>query len=128
MSWFTSTWMGPSVSLTGRIGWAVIAPKVWLSHQPKTQPHTLWKRRAVEKPKSRLFPRAWESRPRRGIPTFPQRRRLRFYEKTQKPKPDISLATKSGHFDLLRTAVRVAHDSGGIRHLKVLAGYRHFSA
>jgi hypothetical protein len=34
----------------------------------------------VEKSQSRLFPRAWKSRQQRGIPTFPQRRRLRVYE------------------------------------------------
>src|ERR1039457_6635007 len=32
--------MEPSASPTGRIGWAVIAPKVWLSPQPRTQPHS----------------------------------------------------------------------------------------
>jgi hypothetical protein len=52
------------------------SPKVWLSPQPRTQPHTLWKRRALEKPQSRLFHRAWKSRKVRGIPTFPQRPRL----------------------------------------------------
>src|SRR2546425_3592426 len=30
-----------------------------------------WKRRSVEKSENRLFPSAWESRKRRGIPTFP---------------------------------------------------------
>src|SRR5665811_2503378 len=64
------------------------------------RPKTLWKSRAVEKPKNRLFHRAWKSRQERGIPTFPQRRR-RLDELQQ---PDISLATKSGHFNLLRTA------------------------
>ena len=33
-------------------------------------------------PKSRLFHRAWKSRQERGIPTFPQRRRLRLYDET----------------------------------------------
>src|ERR1019366_4135921 len=73
--------------------------------QPRTQPHTLWKRRALEKPQSRLFHRAWKSRKVRGIPPFPQRPRL-LYEKTQESNPDISLATKSGHFDWLRTHKR----------------------
>src|SRR5271165_560777 len=106
MSWFTSTWTEPSASPTGRIGWAVIAPKAWPSRQRKMRrPKTLWKRRSVEKPKNRLFHRAWESRPVRGIPTFPQRRR-RLGELQQ---PDISLATKSRHFDLLRTHHFRAH-------------------
>src|SRR5664279_4298992 len=65
------------------------------------RPKTLWKSRSVEKPKNRLFHRAWKSRPVRGIPTFPQRRR-RLDELQQ---PDISLATKSGHFNLLRTGL-----------------------
>jgi hypothetical protein len=60
----------------------------------------LWKRRSVEKFKSKLFHLAWKSRQRRGIPTFPQLRRLRLIN----PKPDISLAKKTGHFNLLRTA------------------------
>ena len=34
-SWFISTWMEASASPTGRIGWDVIAPKVWPS--PSTQ-------------------------------------------------------------------------------------------
>src|SRR5664279_1073836 len=66
------------------------------------RPKTLWKSRSVEKPKNRLFHRAWKSRPVRGIPTFPQRRR-RLDELQQ---PDISLATKSGHFNLLRTRLQ----------------------
>src|SRR5271165_1490470 len=77
------------------------------------RPKTLWKSRSVEKPKNRLFHHAWKSRPVRGIPTFPQRRR-RLDELQQ---PDISLATKSGHFNLLRTehlsALSVAHDMSG---------------
>ena len=60
--------------------------------------------RAVEKPRveksqTRLSHRAWKSRKLRGIPT------------SHSPdccwltmKPDISLATKSGHFNLLTTA------------------------
>ena len=37
----------------------------------------LWKRRGVEKSKNRLSHPAWKSRKPRGIPTFPQSRRLR---------------------------------------------------
>src|SRR5208283_158967 len=97
------TWMGASASPTDRTGWAVIAPKVQPSRQRKTRRKTLWKRRTVEKSEERLFPRAWKSRQVRGIPTFPQRPRRLDDEESQKPKPDISLATKSGHFNLLRT-------------------------
>src|SRR5271165_3089759 len=97
--------MEPSASPTGRIGWDVITPRVWPSPQPKTRRPALWKRRAVGKSQSRLFPRAWKSRQERGIPTFPQPRRLRY---EQEPKQDISLATKSGHFNLLRTAAEIA--------------------
>src|SRR5271165_1221721 len=96
--------MGASASPTDRTGWAVIAPKVQPSRQRKTRRKTLWKRRTVEKSEERLFPRAWKSRQVRGIPTFPQRPRRLDDEESQKPKPDISLATKSGHFNLLRTA------------------------
>src|SRR5271167_3492324 len=95
--------MGTSASPTDRTGWAVIAPKVQPSRQRKTRRKTLWKRRTVEKSEERLFPRAWKSRQVRGIPTFPQRPRRLDDEESQKPKPDISLATKSGHFNLLRT-------------------------
>src|SRR5208337_5667042 len=84
---------------TGRIGWDVIAPKPWPCCQLETRRPTLWKRRSVEKSKNRLSHRAWKSRQPRGIPTFPQRRR-RLDEIQQ---PDISLATRTGHFNLLRT-------------------------
>src|SRR5450759_255084 len=53
-----------------------------------------WKRRSVEKSKSRLFHRAWKSRRRRGIPTFPPPRRLRmcsYNDHVRKPKPGESL-------------------------------------
>src|SRR5260370_39755981 len=63
------------------------------------RPARPWKRRAVEKSKSGLSHRAWKSRKVRGIPTFPPPRRLREIN----PKPDISLATKSGRFNLLTT-------------------------
>src|SRR5450755_1388415 len=94
--------MEASASPTGRIDWDVITPKAWSSTQTKTRPKTLWKRRSGEKSQERLFHRAWKSRPERGIPTFPQRRR-RLDEIQQ---PDISLATKSGHFNLLRTEIK----------------------
>src|SRR5207302_9003568 len=41
----------------------------------------------------------WKSRKHRGIPTLPQPRLRLAYQ----PKPDISLATKTGHFNLLPT-------------------------
>src|SRR6202165_4731048 len=58
----------------------------------------LWKSRSVETQKQG-FHCAWESRKKRGIPTFPQPRRRR----PIKLKPDISCATKTGHFNLLTT-------------------------
>jgi len=61
-------------------------------------------KRQAEKSKKRLSRLAWKSRPPRGIPTFPlPRRRLAI-----KPKPDISLATKTGHFNLLPTFIEQA--------------------
>src|SRR5260370_42144618 len=61
---------------SGRTGWDVTPPKVLPLAQPKTRRAQLWKRREVEKSKSRLFHLAWKSRKLRGIPTFPQLRRL----------------------------------------------------
>jgi hypothetical protein len=61
------------------------------------RPARPWKRRALKKSKNRLSHRAWKSREVRGIPTF----RLGGCERLT--KPDISLATKSGHFNLLTT-------------------------
>src|SRR5208283_312436 len=112
------TWMGASASPTDRTGWAVIAPKVQPSRQRKTRRKTLWKRRTVEKSEERLFPRAWKSRQVRGIPTFPQRPRRLDDEESQKPKPDISLATKSGHFNLLRTTAVSGRIPGITTHRK----------
>ena len=56
-------------------------------------------RKAVEKPRSgkvkkRLSHSAWKSRKPRGIPTFPQPRRLREINY----KSDISFTKKRGHF------------------------------
>jgi hypothetical protein len=80
----------PSVATTSA---AVPSSRNWRPARP-------WKRGAVEKSKSRLSHRAWKSRKVRGIPTFPPPRRLREIN----PKPDISLATKSGRrFNLLAT-------------------------
>ena len=55
----------------------------------KTAAPPQWKRRSVEKSKSRLSHLAWKSRKRRGIPTFP---RLDGYGYMTK------LKTKTGHF------------------------------
>src|SRR5260370_40627322 len=57
----------------------------------------LWKSRCVENQKQ-VFHCAWKSRKRRGIPTFPQPRR-----RSIDHEPDISCATKTGHFNLLTT-------------------------
>src|SRR4029077_589803 len=59
----------------------------------------LWKSRSVETPKQG-FHCAWKSPKGRGIPTFPQPRRRRSIDL----KPDISCATKTGHFNLLTTS------------------------
>src|SRR5260370_19137382 len=61
----------------------------------------LWKSRSVEKSQSRILDCAWKSRKRRGIPTFPQPRRRRSINH----EADISCATKTGHFNLLPTAL-----------------------
>src|SRR5205807_10372703 len=82
----------------GRTAWAVIVARVWWTRKINPRHIGLWKRRWVEKSKNRLFHPAWESRKERGIPTFPQPRRL-----LVKHKPDRSCATKTGHFNLLRT-------------------------
>src|ERR1017187_9198340 len=72
----------------------------------KTGGGRLWKRRSVGKSFG-LSHLAWESRPNRGIPTFPQSRRRR----SLNLKPDISCTQKSGHFNLLTTGTaRVADD------------------
>src|SRR5216683_1864134 len=60
----------------------------------------LWKSRCVENQKQ-VFHCAWKSRKRRGIPTFPQPRR-----RSIDHEPDISCATKTGHFNLLTTLSR----------------------
>jgi hypothetical protein len=66
-----------TLSIThGHTGWDVTASNVLPSHPPPTKHAKLWKKRAVEKPKSRLFHHAWKSRKVRGIPTFPQLRPL----------------------------------------------------
>src|SRR4029077_4271871 len=61
----------------------------------------LWKSRSVETPKQG-FHCAWKSRKGRGIHTFPQPRRRRSIDL----EPDISCATKTGHFNLLTTGER----------------------
>src|SRR5580700_6756428 len=59
---------------------------------------------------SHAFLRAWKSgeKQKRRIPTFPQRRRRRAGSESEgrrkNTKPDRSLAKKSGHLDVLRTA------------------------
>src|ERR1700676_4937941 len=92
--------MKPGVSGTGRISWAATPRKDirgcasanWIDGK------RLWKSRSVEN-QEQVFHCAWESRKRRGIPTFPQPRRRRSIDL----KPDISCATKTGHFNLLTT-------------------------
>jgi hypothetical protein len=61
------------------------------------------------------FPLRLEIPQRRGIPTFPQPRRRR----SSNLKPDISCATKTGHFNLLTTVslerltLQIAQQSSG---------------
>src|ERR1044071_9974789 len=66
----------------------------------------LWKwRRCGKRPRTSLPAAAWKSpaQKQRDFPTFPQLRLLDKCYLKQKPKPDISLATKTGHFNLLST-------------------------
>src|ERR1700675_93238 len=59
--------------------WAVSTPRERRCYKPSRGGERLWKSRFVEKSKNRLFHCAWESRQRRGIPTFPQPRRRDLY-------------------------------------------------
>src|SRR5665811_609329 len=58
---------------------AVSTPRERRCCKPSRGGERLWKSRFVEKSKNRLFHCAWESRKRRGIPTFPQPRRRVLY-------------------------------------------------
>src|ERR1700741_2545055 len=80
-------------------GWATTVRKEYFWTGKKSAREKLWKRRSVEKSPKRLFHLAWKSRQPRGIPTLPQPRLRLGHE----PKPDISCATKTGHFNLLPT-------------------------
>src|ERR1035437_2153924 len=64
------------------------------------RPARPWKRRAVEKSKSRLSHRAWKSRKVRGISTFPPPRRLREINET-----GHFTCYKKRTFNLLRTVL-----------------------
>src|ERR1700680_5200592 len=92
--------MKPGVSGTGRIAWADTTRKDGrgCASAKWTAGKRLWKSRSVETQKQGSHC-AWKSRKRRGIPTFPQPRRRRSIDL----KPDISCATKTGHFNLLTT-------------------------
>src|SRR6516162_7585906 len=84
----------------GRTGWGTTLGKEWRSKQRKWRRDQLWKRRAVEKSKTRLFHRTWKSRKVRGIPTFPQLRRLREINLNRTfhllRKPDILISYEHG--------------------------------
>jgi hypothetical protein len=98
--------------------WSVVTTSTELSwHSPRSRKRNvknrgpakkdqLWKCRPCGKgPKTSLPAAAWKTlaQKQRDFPTFPQLLLLdKFYLK-QKPKPDISLATKTGHFNLLST-------------------------
>src|SRR5215831_6632700 len=82
----------------GRTCWDVTWQKVTCKAQPKRRRDGLWKGREVEKSKSRLSYLAWNPADPAGFPL------------SHSPDgcwrlttPDISLATRTGHFDLLRT-------------------------
>src|ERR1700677_1462457 len=100
----------------GRIGWDVSTHRERLWRKQSRGRKGLWKRRGVEKSKRRLSHPAWKSRKVRGIPTFPQpRRRL-----VKLLKPDMSCATKTGHFNLLRTGALQAHSMGALHGRRLL--------
>src|SRR5207253_2003764 len=82
-----------------RTGWADTVPRVRPWQTTKRSADGLWKRRELEKSKTRLSHLAWKSRKRRWIPTFPQPRLLLVIYL----KPDKSRAKKTGHFNLLTT-------------------------
>src|SRR5215470_14689581 len=84
----------------GRTGWGTTPRKEWRSMQRKRRrAKSCGKDARWKSPKNGLSHLAWKSRQLRGIPTFPQLRRLREINL----KPDISLATKTGHFNLSPT-------------------------
>src|SRR5437762_13233982 len=89
--------MDRSAWRTDRIGWADTAHKVRPGRQIQSRRDGLWKRRGVEKLKTRLSHRAWKSRKNRGIPTFPQPRLLLVHYS----KPDMSPAKRTGLVKLL---------------------------
>src|SRR5215472_17819278 len=68
--------MEPSPSRTVPSDWGITARTGCRYKTQKSARAGLWKRREVEKSKSRLSHLAWKSRKVRGIPTFPQPRRL----------------------------------------------------
>src|SRR5215472_6799721 len=68
--------MEPSPSRTVPSDWGITARTGCRYKTQKSARAGLWKRREVEKSKSRLSHLAWKSRKGRGIPTFPQPRRL----------------------------------------------------
>src|SRR5690242_6944924 len=74
----------------------------------------LWKcRRHGKRLKASLPAAAWKSpaQKQRDFPTFPQLLVLDKCYLKQKPKPDISLATKTGHFNLLSTRLLLRNGS-----------------
>ena len=76
-------------------------PRAAMERAMKVQDVT-WKRRKAEKSKSRLSRFAWKSRQPRGIPTFPQSRRLvNFRNRTCRvlQKPDILTCYRQRHFE-----------------------------
>src|ERR1700740_397520 len=95
--------LGPSA--TDRMSWEGITRRAGPCWKKRLGGGRLWKSRSVENQKQ-VFPCAWESRNPGGIPTFPQPRRLRSLTPmgNGNGETDISLAKKTGHFNLLRTS------------------------
>src|SRR5215468_12251011 len=98
----------------GRTGWGTTPRKERQSRQrKKRRAKSCGKDARWKSPKNGLSHLAWKSRQLRGIPTFPQLRLLREINL----KPDISCATKTGHFNVLPTAKRfqvsLAHQMSG---------------
>src|SRR5438309_12118058 len=90
-----------------RTGWADTVPRVRPWQTTKRSAAGLWKRRELEKSKTRLSHLAWKSRKRRWIPTFPQPRLLLVFYLN----PAKSLAKKTGTFTL-QTTQNCLHDVG----------------
>jgi len=120
--------------LTAPIVWGITVRKERCWKTKKSARVGLWKRRKSEKSKNRLSRLAWKSRKHRGIPTFPQPRRLlvinlnRTFHLLQKPdiltcyRHDAGCATRGA---LCRGCILTRHCRRclvGLRGRRVAAG------